>query len=121
MPWSRLILLAAVAAFAPTADADVSYRSLTSKEKERAFYAEGGRRWKHRRVHLHVPAARLLAKAEKVKRRRGGTVLVFDNRTVPLVVNPKSVYFRKMLQRARRGGHVCVKGTVLDDPRGGSG
>lgn len=116
-----LLSIVSVVALAPTAPADVSYRSLTAEKKEEAFYADGGRRWTNRRVHVHVPAAKLLAKGERVKLPRGGVVLLFEHRTVPVVVNPKSVYFRKMLQRAKRGGDVCVKGTVLADPRGGSG
>jgi hypothetical protein len=114
-------LAALVVGVPPDARADVSYRSLTTKEKADAFYAEGGRRYRNRRVHLHVPASKLLGKGERVLRQRGGAVLLFDHRTVPLVVNPQSVYFRKMRQRARPGGNVCVKGCVLPDPRGGSG
>lgn len=126
MPGKKLLLsLAAVSALAaassPDARADVSYRSLTAKKKADAFYADGGRRYRNRRVHIHVPAARLLGTGEKVSRPRGGSVLLFAHRTVPVVVNPKSVYFRKMRQRARRGGNVCVKGCVRSDPRGGSG
>ncbi len=98
------------------ARADVSYRSLTRKERAERFFRRAGEGYRGMRVHLHLPARAVLAKPERVRTRRG-LLFLFPYRTVPLVFSPRSVYLRKIRQRARRGERVCVKGTVRDDPR----
>ena len=112
-------LLLALAAPAPS---EVSYRSLTKPQDEAAFYKSGGRSHRNRRVHLHVPAARLHAKPKQILRTsKGGRLFLFANRSVPLVVFPQNIYFRKILQRTGPGDRICVKGTVRSEPLGGEG
>jgi len=121
---SRLVLfmsLATALLAATPASGDVSFRSLTKKDDAARFYARGGRGFEGRRIHIHVPANNVLAKGTSVRRPKGGRVVRFENRSVPLVVNPKNVYFRKILQRAKAGQNVCIKGTVRRDPAGGGG
>ncbi len=105
----------------PSLQGDVSYRSLTKKEEESAFYTDGGRRFLGKRVHLHVPAARFLAKATAVQTKDGRRVLVLKNKNIPLVVHPRNVYVRKVRDRVDGSDRVCVKGTVLPHPSGEPG
>ncbi|MFH0946119.1 MAG: hypothetical protein V2A76_13045 [Planctomycetota bacterium] len=113
-----LILLSVL----PTALPGESYRSLTKKEDETAFYRSGGRSHQNRRVHLHVPARTIHGKPQKIlTSRTGGRVLLFANRSVPLVIHPQNIYFRKILQRTSGSDQICVKGTVGAEPMGGPG
>ena len=113
-----LILLSVL----PTALPGESYLSLKKKEDETAFYRCGGRSHRNRRVHLHVPASVIRKKPQKIRTSRsGGRVLLFANRSVPLVIRPKNIYFRKILQRAKSSDQICVKGTVGAEPLAGPG
>lgn len=105
----------------PESPAGVSYRRLKG-DKETAFYQSGGRTHRNQRVHLHVQAQRLLGKPEKIiPLRRGGRLLRFKNRSVPLLLSPRNIYFRKILQRAKPGSTLCVKGTVRAAPMASPG
>ena len=100
----------------------VSYKKLTAPKVESAFYRCGGKSMAGKRVHIHVPAARIHAKPDRiVSSRKGHRRLVFKNRSVPLVVSPGDVYYRKALQRTTSGDMLCVKGTVKRAPLGGAG
>ncbi len=113
-----LVLLGPLLAL--TAFSGVSYTKLTDPTVERAFYAACGKHHLGDRVHLHVTANTLLAGPdEEVRTPRGGKLALYRNKTVPLVVDPGSVYLRKILQRSDSGDHVCVKGDVRKDPSAG--
>jgi hypothetical protein len=114
-------LLIAVCAMVTTALAPVSYRSLVDPAAAKAFYADGGIHRLHQRVHVHVPAERVLARSDAVVDTAWGRMLVLRNRSVPLLVSPGDVYFRKIRQRVDAGDTVCVKGVVKPDPRGLAG
>lgn len=117
-----LIALLIITTLSPAwGEVDVSYRSLTKKEEEAAFYADGGRRFRNKRVHLHVPAARFLAKPTPVQTKDGRRILVLKNKSVPLVVSPRNVYVRKIRDRVDGSDRVCVKGTILPHPDGEPG
>ncbi len=95
----------------------VSYSKLTDPAIERAFYASQGKDHRGDRVHLHVKASTLLGDPEsEVKTPRGGRLLRFRNKSVPLIVAPGNTYYRKILQRTDRGDRICVKGEVRADP-----
>jgi len=118
----RLLIPILLLALAAPAHGEVSYRSLTRPKDEAAFYKCGGRSHRGKRVHLHVPAGRLRGKPKRIVHgARGGRLLLFENRSVPLVVSPGNVYFRKILQRTGPGDRICVKGTVQTEPLGGKG
>lgn len=115
-------LLLALVPLAGDPYATVSYRSLTDAGAEAAFYRSGGRDFLNQRVHLHVPAARLCGTPEQaVLTASAGRKLVFKNKSVPIVVDPGNVYFRKAVQRAAGKGLLCVKGVVRSDPNGAAG
>jgi hypothetical protein len=113
--------IVACAAWFLAAASPVSYRSIVDAADAKAFYAEGGKGRLHQRLHLHVPAATLLARADGVADTKWGRMLVLKNRSVPLLVSPGDVYFRKIRQRVESGDTVCVKGVVKPDPRGDVG
>lgn len=114
-------ILVSLCALATMAAAPVSYRSLVDPAAAKAFYADGGASRLHQRVHLHVPAERVLARPETVVDTRWGRMVVLRNRSVPLLVSPDDVYYRKIRQRVSSGDTVCVKGVVKPDPRGTPG
>ncbi|MBK6939962.1 MAG: hypothetical protein IPH13_07120 [Planctomycetes bacterium] len=114
-------ILVTLCALATMAAAPVSYRSIVDPAAAKAFYADGGASRLHQRVHLHVPAERVLARAETVVDTAWGRMVVLRNRSVPLLVAPGDVYFRKIRQRVNSGDTVCVKGVVKPDPRGTPG
>ncbi len=98
----------------------LSYRNLTSPESAQALYRSGGASNKAQRVHVHVPATRILAKPSRIaKTKLGQEVWILENQSVPLVVAPDSVYFQKILARAEKGERVCIKGEIKDEPAGG--
>ncbi|MBI4880140.1 MAG: hypothetical protein HY812_10855 [Planctomycetes bacterium] len=116
------LLLALLALHSAPAAAGVSYRSVTSEKDAAAFYRSGGRSFLNQRVHLHVPASCFHKKpARIVQSKGGGQYHVFENRSVPLIVSPRNVYFRKILQRSGKGDTVCVKGIVRNEPLSGKG
>ncbi|MBL8768445.1 MAG: hypothetical protein JNL94_13810 [Planctomycetes bacterium] len=117
----RARILVVLSALASIGAAPVSYRSLVDPAAAKAFYADGGASRLHQRVHVHVPAERVLARAEAVVDTAWGRMLVIRNRSVPLLVSPGDVYFRKIRQRVVAGDTVCVKGVVKPDPRGQPG
>lgn len=114
MPSLPLLLLVLIAS-------SISYRDLTTPSKLKAFYDCGGRSHSGDRVHLHVPAARLLAAPKIAETPAGQRLLVFKNETVPLLVAPGSVYYRKLKDRVDPGDRVCVKGKVSQQPLAGKG
>lgn len=100
----------------------VSYKKLTDPKDEQAFYRCGGSSHRGSRVHIHVPAARIHAKADRmVLDRHGRKALVYRNRSVPLIVAPGNVYLGKAKQRTVPGDMLCVKGEVGAEPMGGKG
>lgn len=98
----------------------LSYRNLTAREPSLAFYRSAGRSYKNQRVHVHAAAARLLGKPSRiVTSGTGAKLYVFENQSVPIVVSPHDVYFRKILERTKVGDRICVRGIVRTEPKGG--
>lgn len=121
MPGRPILILTLLLFPGLQAAADVSYRSLTTRKKANAFYADGGRKFRNRRIHIHAPASTVLAKGEVIHTRTGTRLLRFQNRNVPLLVRPRNVYLRKVRQRTSRDDRVCLKGTVRECPLQGAG
>ncbi len=121
MRFALLLLVLFVSLSAP-AGAGVSYRSLTREKEAAEFYRSGGRAFLNQRVHLHVPASCFHKKPSRtVPSKGGGHYHVYENRTVPLIVSPRNIYLRKIVQRAGQGDLVCVKGIVRSEPLSGKG
>lgn len=97
----------------------VSYRSLVEPDLAKAFYSEGGKPYRNQRVHLHVPASRLLDECERTASVGVTKWVVFANKSVPIVASPTNVYLRKIRDRAERGDTLCIKGIVNTEPHGG--
>lgn len=98
----------------------LSYRNLSRDDLAREFYREAASGWEGKLVHLHVPAKRVLGTPTRiVPNPRGGKLYVFENQSVPLVVDSGSIYYRKILDRVTLTERVCVKGVVKKEPAGG--
>lgn len=121
IPWASLLLvLVTVLPEGLLGGRSLSYRNLTHEETSREFYRSAAQDYEGKRVHVHVPAHRILGVPKRTAPgRAGGTLYVFENQSVPLVVDPRSVYYRKIVERVRKGERVCVKGEVKKEPKGG--
>lgn len=102
-----LLLPAAAGAVlpAPLRDGPLTYRRITMASRLRAFYREGGRAYLGQRVHLLVPGAVFEGKPIRVTRPDGRSWYDFPNRTVPILVSPRNLYYRRLrrlLSAARR-------------------
>lgn len=89
-------------------------------EVRRAFYRSGGRRLVGQRVYLHLEAS-VLRRPPKVVAAPGRTpVLVFENRSVPVVVLSESPYWKKVHDQLEFSAWYAVRGRLRipeDDPR----
>jgi hypothetical protein len=94
-------------------EAGTTGRSILSKKKLEEFYAAGGRNHAGKKVHIHLSAS-LLKKKGKTLRLPGGKIaLVFENRSVPVLVNPRNVYFKRLKRKKDVTGLLCIKGRVI--------
>jgi len=101
----------------------VSYQNLTGKAESKAFFADGGKKYVGKRIHIHVPARRIHASPTRSILQKGGVrYLFFKNETVPIVARAKDVYLRKARQRTSKTDTLCIKGVVKrDQSPGGAG
>jgi len=112
------LLLAAAA----TAGGDDSPGNrIVSPEDRRTFYRTGGRELVGRRIHLHVEAEILRRKPRVFRGSDGRDWYEFENRTVPLVVDPRSPHWVQVRRHLDGAKEFCLHGVVRlrkDDERG---
>jgi len=88
-------------------------------EVKRAFYRSGGRHLAGRKVYLTVDSTVLRAEPEHRPSSRG-TLLVFENRSVPLVVPARNCYWRQVSRHLDGAGSFSIRGRLKvsrSDPR----
>jgi hypothetical protein len=85
---------------------------IVSPEDRRTFYRTGGREQVGQRVHLHVEAEILRAKPRTFRGSDGRDWLEFENRTVPLVVDPSSPHWVQVKRHLAGAGEFCLRGLV---------
>jgi len=111
---SRILLAAflplLLAAAGPAAG--TSGRSILSKKKLEEFFATGGRAYEGRKVHIHLSASLLKKKGKTVRLSGGRIALVFENKSVPVLINPRNIYFRRLKRKKDVTGLLCIKGHV---------
>jgi len=114
--WIVLLILGLMLGV-PAETQELGYRRVTMKDRLKEFYRTGGRSHLGKKVHILIPAS-VFRKEPKKVRRPGGTILhVFSNRSVPLIVSMKNIYFkrlkRKMAKKGKRIQTVSVFGKVF--------
>jgi hypothetical protein len=77
-----------------------------------AFYRSGGRHLLGRKIHLHVESAVLLRDPRVVPSKHDGDFLVFENRTVPIVVETRNRYWKQVARHLEDAAEFCLRGTL---------
>jgi hypothetical protein len=123
MPRKIVTLCLLLLFMAPSAaPQEVSYRRITMKERVKAFYRTGGKAYLGKKVHILVPA-RVFKKHSVVLGRNRKRILRFENRSVPLLVQPANPYYKRMKRemKKKRIETVSVFGKIIRpswDPKG---
>ncbi len=99
-------------AFVFLGGSEISTRSILNKKSLKEFYATGGKKYIGKRIHIHLPATILKKKAKRVRLRGGKAALQFENKSVPLLVNPRNIYFKRLMRKKKVDGLLCIKGYV---------
>jgi hypothetical protein len=87
-------------------------KSILSEKKLKEFYATGGKACVNCNVHIHLDAS-ILGKKPKNTRLPGGQILLeYRNRSVPILVNARNVYYRRLKMKKKVTGLLCLKGYV---------
>ena len=107
----------------PWADVDPLARKtrIVLPEVRRAFYRSGGKYLIGKKVYLRVEASVLRREARRVGRAGGGRYLIFENRTVPLVIRERGPYWRQVSRHLDGASWFSVRGRLRvpkHDPRG---
>jgi hypothetical protein len=92
---------------------DVSYVRVLTTEARAEFYRTGGAAWAGSRVHLHVPGSVLRKAFKEYRTADGGLYHRFDNRSVPLLVEPHNRLYLEVMRRLDEVEVLCVKGRVV--------
>lgn len=108
LAWSILILacLFILGSSSPT------YHSILSKKRIKEFYSSGGKSHLNKRVHIHINSSVLKKKAKRVRLPGGKAALRFDNKSVPILINPWNRYYKRLLRKKEVKGLLCIKGYV---------
>lgn len=77
-------------------DQELGYRRITMKERIREFYRTGGKAYRNKKVHIHIPAAVFRKKPKRIRRPGGVIWDVFENGAVPVLVNPENQYLKRL-------------------------
>lgn len=86
----------------PSSDKELSYRRITMEERIKEFYKTRGKKYKDKNIHILIPAAVLKQKPKII--RRPGLVywFLYENQTVPLFINPKNIYLKRLNNRFKK-------------------
>ena len=96
-------------------------RRIVSAEDRRTFYRTGARELVGQRVHLHVEASVLRKKPRIYRAKDGRDRFEFENRTVPIDLDPRSPYWVQVSRHLDGADEFCVRGVVRipeEDERG---
>jgi len=122
MPPALLLPLLLLLPAAPRRGDDDLARStrIIQPEVRRAFYRSGGRKLIGRKVHLHLEGDVLRRPPTVLPTNSKEVYLVFENRTVPVVIHSGSPYWRQASRHLDRTREWCIKGVLKvpeHDPR----
>jgi len=96
----------------PVDAAQASSRSILSKKELKEFYATGGKNHAGKKVHIHLSASLLKKKGKTVRLPGGRIALVFENKSVPVLINPRNIYYKRLKRKKDVKGLLCIKGYV---------
>ena len=116
MPWS-LVTLALLVALGPPPG---NRTRLVRPAERQAFYRSGGRQLIGKKIHLHVEATILRRQPRRFDSVRGGDLLVFENRSVPLVIWSRSGNWLQARRHLHDAREFCLRGVLrvpASDPR----
>lgn len=85
---------------------------IVQPEVRRAFYRSGGRYLLGKKVHLHVESSVLRKVPRSYPTRGKGMLLVFDNRSVPVVIFDRSPYWIQAARHLSDAGEMCLRGSL---------
>lgn len=85
---------------------------IVSPEDRRTFYRTGGKEAVGRKIHLHVEAEILRKKPRLFRGSDGRDWLEFANRTVPLVIDPRSPHWTQVSRHLDGAKEFCLHGVV---------
>jgi len=94
---------------------------IVSPEDRRTFYRTGGKEQLGQRIHLHVEAEILRKKPRVFRGLDGRDWFEFANRSVPIVVDPKSPHWTQVSRHLDGASEFCLHGVVRvpkEDERG---
>ncbi len=106
--WPAILILLVLSGTSET-----SYRRITTKDKIKKFYAEGGKNHLGKRVHIHIESSVLKKKAKRTRIPGGRIVLIFENRSVPIMINPRNLYYKTLKRKKKVTGLLCIKAAVI--------
>jgi|GEM_PF-2416479 len=116
-PYRAALLLLFLAVAFTGASSESSHRSILSPKRIQEFYASGGRRYIDKKVHIHLSSAILKKKSKRIRLPGGKIALLFENKSVPILINPCNNYYkrlrRKLKSKKKVAGLVCIKGYVF--------
>lgn len=78
---------------------ELSYRRITMKDKLRKFYQTGGKSYYGKRVHILVSADVFRREHKIVQDPKGRPLYLFKNKTVPILVRPSNLYYKRLLRK----------------------
>lgn len=120
--WSRRFALTILILFAALSDLpiegqEISYRRITMKNKLKKFYQDGGRKYYGKLVHIYIPAGVFKKEPKIMKGKRGNLLLCFKNKSVPIIVSPKNLYYKRLMRKLGRKNNrietISVYGKII--------
>ncbi len=94
---------------------------IVEPDDRRTFYRTGGRELVGRKIHLHVEAEVLRRKPRVFLASDGRDRLEFENRSVPIVIDPRSPHWVQVRRHLDQAREFCLHGVVRiskEDARG---
>jgi hypothetical protein len=107
----RVILFGALLCLPADQTSLAKVTRVVQPEVRRAFYRSGGRYLIGKKIHLHLEGKYLRKQPGLVlPTRRSGELLVFENRSVPVMIHSKNAYWRQVSRHLDDAREFCLKG-----------
>ncbi|MFH2000432.1 MAG: hypothetical protein ABIK28_12170 [Planctomycetota bacterium] len=87
------------------------------KDKLKKFYQDGGKEYYGKLIHIYIPAEVFMKDPEIIKGKKGNVLLLFKNKSVPILVSPANLYYKRIKRKLARKNHriktVSVYGKII--------
>jgi hypothetical protein len=103
----------------PASPQELGYRRITMKDRLKKFYRAGGRTHLGKKIHIYIDAKVFRKKPEVLIRPKGRVWHVFENRSVPVLVSPRNLYYKRfqrkmsLKKKKQKTKTVSVLGKVI--------